>query len=135
MTRTPGHASDRRIIVLAGALLAALSGCSRPDETPPAPAPVAAAASSCPSWTTYPLDHHSNAESPYLGCVNALNLQNMVADPHDLEQGRTLGPANGEHETLAVEAYQRGRIPPFKDVNAPRPTISLPNLTGGGTSP
>jgi type IV pilus biogenesis protein CpaD/CtpE len=134
MMRSLRRATDGRIIVLAGALLAALSGCSRPDDAPPAPL-SAAVAGSCPSWTAYPLDHHSNAESPYLGCVNALNLQNMVADPHDLEQGRTLGSANGEHETLAVEAYQRGRIPPFKDINAPRPTISLPNLTGGGTSP
>jgi type IV pilus biogenesis protein CpaD/CtpE len=128
MTRSRCRGPDRRIIILAGVLMVPLSGCSRPDDTPPA---QMVTAGSCPSWTSYPHDHHSNAESPYLGCVNALNLQNMVVDPHDLEQGRPLGPANGERETLGVEAYQRGKIPAFKDANAPRPTISLPNQTGG----
>jgi type IV pilus biogenesis protein CpaD/CtpE len=133
MMRSPSHTLDRRIIGLAGAVMIALAGCARTDDAPPAPV-VVGVADSCPPWTTYPLDHHSNAESPYLGCVNALNLRNMVADPHDLEEGRTLGAANGEQETLGVELYQRGRIPPFKESNAPRPTISMPGQTGG-TSP
>ena len=131
MTRPIRHALDPRLIVLVGALTMALSACARTDDTPPVAAAVAAG--SCPSWTSYPLDHHSNAESPYLGCVNAVNLRNMVVDPHDLEHGRTLEPGNGERETLGVEAYQRAKMPPFAAANAPRPTISMPSQGGGPT--
>jgi type IV pilus biogenesis protein CpaD/CtpE len=129
MTRPPRHALDCRIIVLAGALAVGLPGCAGTDDVPPP-----SATGPCPPWVAYPADRHGNAGSPYLGCVNVVNLQNMVDDPHDLERGRTLGPANGERESLGVGTYQRGRIPPFKDANSPRPTISLPGLTGG-TSP
>jgi type IV pilus biogenesis protein CpaD/CtpE len=131
MTRPLRQAPERRLIALIGVLMTALPGCSTNTDAAP---PAALAAGPCPSWVAYPADRHGNAGSPYLGCVNAVNLQSMVDDPRDLERGRTLGPANGERESLGVGTYQRGRMPPFKDSNAPRPTISLPGQASG-TSP
>jgi type IV pilus biogenesis protein CpaD/CtpE len=87
----------------------------------------------CQPWVEYPADPHSNAESPYLGCTNRVNLENMVDQPKDLRQGRALGPANGAHEANGVHAYEEGQIKPFANPNAP-PAISFtPGLTTGTT--
>jgi hypothetical protein len=85
------------------------SGCA--DD--PASLPVPTAAHPCPVWVLFPPNDFSNADSPYFGCTVAVNLRANVADPSDLEIGRPLGPANGERETLAVEAYQQGKIKPL----------------------
>jgi type IV pilus biogenesis protein CpaD/CtpE len=42
----------------------------------------------------------------------------MVADPADLEQGQTLGPADGQRETRAIEAYQQGKARAFQGSGA-----------------
>lgn len=39
------------------------------------------------------------------GCVNALNLARMVADPADLYRGQPLEPADGRQAVGAVETY------------------------------
>jgi type IV pilus biogenesis protein CpaD/CtpE len=61
----------------------------------------------------FPPDYNSNAGSPYLGCTVALNLRENAANPADLERGRSLGPADGQRETLAVETYQLNKVKPF----------------------
>ena len=43
----------------------------------------------------------------------ALNLRENAANPADLERGRSLGPADGQRETLAVETYQLNKVKPF----------------------
>jgi type IV pilus biogenesis protein CpaD/CtpE len=85
------------------------------------------AALPCPAWVEFPADGHSNEDSIYLGCTNAENLHNMVADPGDLAQGRALGPASGERETLGVDRYNHGRINASKSAPSASPTIIMPN--------
>lgn len=111
--------------LLALALAACTSGTTEvPGVTSSAP---------CPSWVNFPADDHSNAGSPFLGCTNAANLQNMVANPADLKQGRPLGPADGERETNAVHTYEAGQVKDFTDQNAPRALFVLPGATTGGS--
>ena len=98
------------------------SGCT--DESA---LPVPTAAQPCPQWALFPTDYFSNADSPYLGCTLAVNLQASLANPADLERGTPYGPANGERETRAVEAYQQGRIKPLQGSGSMSPTI---NATG-----
>jgi len=114
MTKHP----PRRVLAAAAALglCAALvvPGCSVEH----APRAVQATGRICPQWTEFPADHHSNADSPYLGCSSAANLQATVADQADIERGRPTGPASGERETLAVEAYQQGKVKPLQGAGA-----------------
>jgi type IV pilus biogenesis protein CpaD/CtpE len=88
-----------RIAVSALALMA-LTGCA--DHAPLAAGP-------CPAFPDFPADLHTNDGSPYLGCTNAANLAAMVAEKHDLEKGRPLGPANGARESKAIEDYEAGK--------------------------
>lgn len=102
-----------------------LSGCSSASDVP-----SLAMTRTCPQWVDFPVDDHSNAGSPYLGCTNANNLQTMIATPSDLEHGRKLGDADGERATVGVEAYQQGKIKGFSNANAPQPVFFAPG--GGG---
>jgi len=106
------------------AVLLVVSGCA---SEPPLPPLGRDAGRSCPQWTLFPVNRYSNADSPYLGCVSAVNLRAMVADPADLERGRPLGPADGERQTGAIEAYRQGKIKPFQGAGA-----SSPSSSGGG---
>ena len=108
MTGPRGKLRSTAKVLWVGVALAA-SGCA--DD--PASLPVPTAANPCPLWVLFPPSYFSNADSPYLGCSMAVNLRASVANPTDLEIGRPLGPANGERETLAVEAYQQGKIKPL----------------------
>ena len=86
---------------------------------------------SCPAWVEFPADRHSNAENPYLGCSNALNLRATVEDVEDLERGRALGPANGARASIAVGEYQSG-LSKALPANGPQaPTI----VFGSGGEP
>lgn len=71
-------------------------------------APVAQT-SPCPPFAAYPSDIHANDASPYDGCSNRVNLEEMLADKHDLVAGRKLGPADGAREAKAVQDYKEGR--------------------------
>ena len=95
----------RLLLVLSAAALAACNG-------PQAMHPPSAAVQACPQWTDYPLDHHSNQPSPYLGCVTTMNLRAMAANPADLDSGRPLGPADGDRQARAISAYRQGRGKP-----------------------
>jgi pilus biogenesis lipoprotein CpaD len=46
-----------------------------------------------------------------LGCSNAHNLGQMLADPRDLVGGRTMDSASGERETIGVRQHGEGTIP------------------------
>ncbi len=106
-----------------------LTDCS----SEPVPPPIATAGQSCPQWVEFPADHHSNGDSPYLGCVSTANLRAMVANPADMESGRELGPANGERETRAIEAYQQGKTKPLQGNDSTSPLIVLPVPSSSGT--
>lgn len=81
---------------------AVLAGC----ETEHAPLAVQ---SPCPAWVDYPADRHINDGSPYLGCTNRANLDQMLDDKQDLVAGRALGPADGERESKVIKDYQTGK--------------------------
>ena len=93
-----------KILALAVALVA-LGGCASE-----APKPVSASGNECPTWTDYPADSHSNADSPYLGCANVMNLAHMAEDPKDIKHGRDLGPADGARQATALKNYEEGKV-------------------------
>jgi Pilus biogenesis CpaD protein (pilus_cpaD) len=108
-------------------ILLAQTSCTYSGPPPPT------AGQPCPPWADDPPNPHSNAESPYLGCVNRVNLKDMVDNPNDLQQGRTLGPADGTREANGVRAYEQGQIKPFANPNAPPAVLFTPGLTTGTT--
>lgn len=55
------------------------------------------------------------------GCTNAINLGQMLADPGDAQQGRKLGPGDGERAALGVTEYQTGKT---------RAATPPPSMTG-----
>jgi type IV pilus biogenesis protein CpaD/CtpE len=77
----------------------------------------------CPPWV-------ESADPVYLGCTNEANLRNMLANPDDLAQGRTLGPASGERETLGVDRYNKGKSNAPKNTGSAAPTVIMPNSGG-----
>ncbi len=83
----------------------ALAACANETAKPAAPS-----ANACPPWVESAQHSHSNAESATLGCANALNLRHMVENPHDLKQGRDLGPADGARQAKAVNDYEEGKV-------------------------
>lgn len=113
-------------LIAAGVLVTALAGCVNEP-------PVSAAPRPCAPWVDYPVDNHSNRDSPYLGCSNDVNLLRMVERPQDLDQGRPLGPANGGRQADAVKAYDKDQVRPFADSSA-RPSQTGSTITGGGAS-
>lgn len=61
-----------------------------------------------------------------LGCANRANLRAMLADPADLDHGRTLAPATGEQEARAVEAYRKGEAKKLSTDDQTGSTMSAP---------
>ena len=53
-----------------------------------------------------PLEPNPPSFNRGFGCSNAYNLGVMVADPADLERGRTLDPAEAERASLTVMRYR-----------------------------
>jgi len=112
--------------LFAAIIAAALCGCA--SEEPAAPS-----ADRCPSWVDDPQDHHSNQDSAWLGCANALNLRHMAEDPADLKEGRTLGPADGARQAAAVKAYQEDKVKSSAGTGSSQPAF-IPLATGNSNS-
>jgi hypothetical protein len=108
-------------------MISLASGCT----AQPPPPTVSTAAQPCPQWVEFPLDKHSGEDSPYLGCTVDFNLRAMVANPDDLEHGRALGPADGDVQSRAVEAYRQGKIKPFQGAGT---TSAAPSSSAGSTA-
>jgi len=121
MHQTFGCAFTLRLLV--SLLVIAQAACI--DRSSVRVAPTAALP--CPAWVEFPADGHSNEDSVYLGCTEAQNLRHMVANPGDLGEGRTLGPASGEREALGVDRYNQGKIDASKSAPNAAPTIIMPN--------
>lgn len=117
-----------RISPCATALLAglALAGVGCTEMRTPAPAMTL---TGCRQWTSFPANPYSNEDSPYLGCSNTMNLRAMAANPADLDAGRPLGPADGEHAANAVAAYRQGRVKSSAAAGGMVP--SMPATAGG----
>lgn len=69
---------------------------------------------------------------PADGCWNEANLAKMAAHPDDLVRGRALGPANGAHEALAVDVYQKGQVKPLAGQDST--SSSVQTLSAGGVT-
>lgn len=127
MTTIPSSIMRAAAKMLGIGTILAVSGCA--DE--PLAAPFQTSERPCPQWVAFRAGDHSNADSPYLGCVSAANLRAMVEKPEDLERGRQLGPANGEREAKAIETYRQGKVAPLQGSGAMSPQISVPGSGGG----
>lgn len=53
----------------------------------------------------------------YLGCANQSNLAQMVADPRDLIQARSLDDADGVIMVNSIERYQQNEVKDLIDIN------------------
>ncbi|HXJ00515.1 MAG TPA: CpaD family pilus assembly lipoprotein [Micropepsaceae bacterium] len=102
------------------------AGCSTPHVN----AAIPTADHPCPAWADFPADRYSNVETAYLGCSVGFNLKTMVDDPHDLESGRTLGPADGARESIAVGQYEAGQTKPLPATGSPTPTFVFSGSNG-----
>jgi len=58
---------------------------------------------------------NSPTQARTLGCSNAYNLGQMLADPRDLVGGRIEGPSSGEREVLGVRQHGMGTVPALKE--------------------
>jgi len=73
---------------------------SRYVVTPPA----------CPNWSNFDGDENRNTPGSNYGCAVDSSLGYMVANPRDLVQGRTMGPALGVPLIEAQRRYQTGTV-------------------------
>jgi type IV pilus biogenesis protein CpaD/CtpE len=126
MTRTI-HARRYGSRFAAALALAAIgAGCSTYNVGAAAPT----AEHPCPAWVNFPQDPYSNKEPTYLGCSAAVNFTTTVDDPRDLEHGRTLAPADGARESLAIGQYETGQTKPLPSTGTPTPTIVFSGNSG-----
>ena len=79
----------------------------------------------CPDWRKPAGEDYNNQAGSNFGCATETNLGLMVANPKDLVDGKTIGPADGEQAAKAIEAYRAGKTP--------EPT-SVSTGSGGGSS-
>ncbi|MEJ0062569.1 MAG: CpaD family pilus assembly lipoprotein [Alphaproteobacteria bacterium] len=116
-----------------------LASCAADDAKPHGAAandaklPNLTEARPCPPWAAVPAFRHGNADAPYLGCANHVNLANMLESPSDLDQGRPLGFADGERETVVLKDYDQNKSTGFKETNAPKSALGAPASTTGGS--
>lgn len=67
----------------------------------------------CPNWSKRSQPDYANAPSSNFGCATETNLGLMVANPTDLANARTLGPAAGEPAAAAVQRYLTDKVTPL----------------------
>jgi pilus assembly protein CpaD len=83
-----------------------------------------AEAVNCPNWSKAPGNDFDNTLHSDFGCANAANLAAMIADPHDLVTGRTMGAQTGDAALAPIHRYRAGNIPALTDDGAPTPSAS-----------
>ena len=80
-----------------------------------------ATAPGCPNWTKPPGNDFDNTMHSDFGCATASNLAAMVADPHDLLAGRSMGPPSGEPALAAMQRYLAGKTTQLPSESASAP--------------
>ena len=111
-------------------LLAAIGiGCSGSLSI----AQQALAAPGCRPWVNSD-GGHANSETPELGCTNRRNLEHMLDDPHDLEHGRELGPADAARESMAIQNYEAGKVKETGAGAAAPGALLIPTTTPQGNA-
>jgi len=64
----------------------------------------------CPDWSKSTGYDPLNLPHSNLGCATARNLADQVADPRDLEMGRTPGPGSGHLGAAAVDRLYNDKV-------------------------
>ncbi len=64
----------------------------------------------CPDWSKSTGYDPLNLPHSNLGCANARNMADMMANPRDLEVGRTPGPASGHLGASAVDRLYNDKV-------------------------
>ena len=64
----------------------------------------------CPDWSKSTAYDPLNLPHSNLGCATARNIADMVANPRDLEVGRTPGPASGHLGASAVDRLYNDKV-------------------------
>ena len=83
----------------------------------------------CPNWSKKPGNDFDNTLHSDFGCATAVNLAAMIADPHDLVVGRTMGPLVGDPGSSPVHAYRTGKVAPLTDSTPGATTASAAGAT------
>lgn len=68
----------------------------------------------CPDWSRRSGTDFANGPHSNFGCATRTNLGLMVAEPRDLERGRSLGPADGTQAAEAIVRYRTGEVTPLE---------------------
>lgn len=85
-----------------------------PDTVVVSAESYSARALNCPDWSKSGTYDPFNIAHSNLGCANAKNIADMVANPRDLEMGRTPGPGSGHLGAAAVDRLynDKAKVPP-----------------------
>jgi pilus assembly protein CpaD len=67
----------------------------------------------CPDWSKPATNDYTNVTMSNFGCANTSNLGQMLANPHDLIQGRASGSADGTVSAAATQRYRAGKVMPL----------------------
>ncbi|TWT10215.1 CpaD family pilus assembly lipoprotein [Reyranella sp. CPCC 100927] len=81
-----------------------------PDTVVVSAESYSARALNCPDFSKSAGYDPLNLPQSNLGCATARNLADMVADPRDLERGRSPGPASGHLGASAVDRLYNGKV-------------------------
>ncbi len=78
---------------------------------------VAQAPEGCPDWSALSYEEdQANGLGSNLGCSTSQNFAVMIADPHDLREGRSGGSTTtADPAVLGQERYRRGETKEFRD--------------------
>ena len=135
--RAASPTDDMRASILADALArkGLLPAMSEAASVPPGELHLVihryvASAPGCPNWTKPPGNDFDNTMHSDFGCATAANLAAMVADPHDLLIGRSMGPPSGEPALAAMQRYLAG-----KTTQLPSESASAPASAAAPASP
>ncbi len=88
-----------------------------------------ATAPGCPNWTKAPGNDFDNTMHSDFGCATASNLAAMVADPHDLLTGRSMGPPSGDPALAAMQRYLAGKPTQLSSESASTPASAAAPAT------
>jgi len=95
-----------------------------------------ASAPNCPNWSKEPGNDFGNTLHSDYGCATANNLAAMISDPHDLVEGRTMGPAKGNAAFAAMHRYNTGTVAALGDGStnvSPELATATPSALPGAT--
>ncbi len=69
----------------------------------------------CPDWSRHTGVDYANGPHTNFGCATETNLGLMIANPRDLIEGRSLGPADGVHQAQGIVRYREGQQPELQE--------------------